>query len=125
MSTEEKQFKNGSINVVRAFKHGMTAILQIYSPAQTDYMQIGKSFINESMSVSYEQTFSDYLSTKMKTLSSSETSVTTRRNSVTSQKKFHPYHFENLKSPRAKYAVYNKGSNHIFLRLRLLGNVLS
>jgi hypothetical protein len=126
MSTEEKQFENGNINVVTTFKYGMTAKLHIHSSAQTDYMLLGKSLINEGVSVSYEQTFSDYLSTKMKTLRSSETSVTTRRNSVTSQKNFHPYHLKNLKSTRAKYAnVYNKGSNHIFLRLRLLGNVLS
>jgi hypothetical protein len=93
----------------------MTAMPQIHSSAQTYYMLLGKSLINERVSVSYEQTFSDYLSTKMKTLRSSETSVTTRRNSVTLQKNFHPYHLENLKSPRAKYAnVYNKGSNHTF-----------
>jgi len=126
MTTEEKQFEKGNINVVKTFKYGMTAMLQIQSSAQTDYMLLGKSLINESVSVTYEQTFSDYLSTKMKTLRSSEMSVTTRRNSVTSQKNFHPYHLENLISPRAKYAnVYNKGSNHIFCTTEDLGNVHS
>jgi len=124
MSKEEKQFENGNINVVKTFKYGMTAMLQM--SAQTAYMLLGKSLINESVPVSYEQAFSDYLSTKMKTLRSSETSVTTSRNRITPRKKFHPHHLENLKSTTAKYStVYNKGSNHIFIRLRLSRDVLS
>jgi hypothetical protein len=116
MTTEERQFENGNINVVTTFKYGMTAMPQIQSSAQTDYMLLGKYIINENVSVTYEQTFSDYLSTKVKTLRSSEMSVTTRRNSVTSQKNFHPYHLENLKSPIAKHAnVYNTGSDHVFV----------
>jgi len=38
MSTEEKQLKNVNINVVKTFKYGTTAMLQIQSSAQTDYM---------------------------------------------------------------------------------------
>jgi hypothetical protein len=41
MSKEEKQFENGNINVVKTFKYGMTAMLQM--SAQTDYMLLGKS----------------------------------------------------------------------------------
>jgi len=69
---QQKQFENGNINVLKTFKYGMTAMLQIQSSAQTDYLLLGKTLINESVSVCYEQTLSDYLSTKIRTLRSSE-----------------------------------------------------